>query len=188
MIYMNNGKTNLASYNCDWHNCGGSGLKIKIWYFFNALFMRNTLCPFMGIKRSLLRMFGAQIGTGVWIKPGVNVKYPWNLTIGNNVWIGENVWIENNEPVTIGDNVAISQNAVLLCGNHNYKKTTFDLMVGKITLKEGSWVGAGAMVCPGVTIHSHAVLSVCSVATKDLEAYSIYQGNPAVKVRDRVIE
>ena len=174
MIYMNNGKTNLASYNCDWHNCGGSGLKIKIWYFFNALFMRNTLCPFMGIKRSLLRMFGAQIGTGVWIKPGVNVKYPWNLTIGNNVWIGENV--------------AISQNAVLLCGNHNYKKTTFDLMVGKITLKEGSWVGAGAMVCPGVTIHSHAVLSVCSVATKDLEAYSIYQGNPAVKVRDRVIE
>lgn len=150
--------------------------------------MRNTLCPFMGIKRSLLRMFGAQIGTGVWIKPGVNVKYPWNLTIGNNVWIGENVWIENNEPVTIGDNVAISQNAVLLCGNHNYKKTTFDLMVGKITLKEGSWVGAGAMVCPGVTIHSHAVLSVCSVATKDLEAYSIYQGNPAVKVRDRVIE
>lgn len=61
-------------------------------------------------------------------------------------------------------------------------------MVGKITLKEGSWVGAGAMVCPGVTIHSHAVLSVCSVATKDLEAYSIYQGNPAVKVRDRVIE
>ena len=188
MIYMSNGKTNLASYNCNWHNCGGSGLKIKIWYFFNALFLKNPLCPFMGIKRHMLRLFGAKIGKGVWIKPGVNVKYPWNLTIGNNVWIGENVWIENNEPVSIGDNVVISQKAMLLCGNHNYKKTTFDLMVGKITLEDGSWVGAGAMVCPGVTLRSHAVLTVCSVATKDLEAYSIYQGNPAVKVRDRIIE
>ena len=117
-------KVDLNSYNCSWHNCGAGSFKIKMWYLFNALFLRNILCPFVGIKRCVLKMFGAKIGKNVLIKPGVNVKYPWNLAIGNNVWIGENVWIENNESVTIGDNVTISQNALILCGNHNYKKTS----------------------------------------------------------------
>ena len=76
------------------------------------------------------------------IKPSVNIKYPWRLTIGSFVWIGEGVWIDNLENVVIGDNVCISQGAMLLCGNHNYKKTTFDLIVGSITLEDGVWVGA----------------------------------------------
>jgi putative colanic acid biosynthesis acetyltransferase WcaF len=60
-------------------------------------------------------------------------------------------------------------------------------MVGNITLEEGSWVGAKSTVCPGVTLHTHAVLSVGSVATCDLEPYTIYQGVPAKKVRERVV-
>jgi len=52
-------------------------------------------------------------------------------------------------------------------------------------LEDGVWLGAQSVVCPGVTCGSHSVLSVGSVATKDLEAYSIYQGNPAAKVRER---
>jgi putative colanic acid biosynthesis acetyltransferase WcaF len=74
---------------------------------------------------------------------------------------------------------------MLLCGNHNYKKESFDLMTGKIIIEDGVWIGAKAIVCPGVTCHSHSVLSVGSVATKDLDANSIYQGNPAVKIKSR---
>jgi putative colanic acid biosynthesis acetyltransferase WcaF len=48
-------------------------------------------------------------------------------------------------------------------------------------------VGAGAIVTLGVTLHSHAVLAVGSVATKNLDAHMIYQGNPAVVVRERII-
>ena len=109
-------------------------------------------------------------------------------TIGNYVWIGENVWIDNLVEVSIGDNVCISQGAMLLCGNHNYKKATFDLMVGKIMIEEGAWVGAQSVVCPNVTIHSHAVLAVGSVASHHLEGYAVYQGNPAIKVRERNIQ
>jgi putative colanic acid biosynthesis acetyltransferase WcaF len=125
------------------------------------------------------------VGKGVIIKPRVNIKYPWKLTIGNQVWIGENVWIDNLGLVSIGNNVCISQGAMLLCGNHNYKKTSFDLMVGDIVLEEGVWIGAHAVVCPGVKCYSHAVLAVKSVATSNLESYSIYQGNPAMKVKAR---
>ncbi len=57
-----------------------------------------------------------------------------------------------------------------------------------ITLADGVWIGAKAVVCPGVRCDSHAVLSVLSVANTHLEAYTIYQGNPAKPVRTRVIE
>lgn len=76
----------------------------------------------IGFKIWMLRKFGAKIGKGVFIKPLVNIKYPWNLDIGDYTWIGENVWIDNLTQVKIGSNVCISQGAMLLCRNHNYKK------------------------------------------------------------------
>lgn len=180
-------KTDLSSYNNSWFSTGGGRLKSLLWYFTNVLFFMNPLNPVSVIKVSLLRLFGAKIGKGVVIKPSVNIKYPWNLSIDDYTWIGENVWIDNLVQVTIGSNVCVSQGAMLLCGNHNYKKSTFDLMVGKIVLEDGCWVGAQSVVCPGVTLHSHAVLGVASVANKNLDAYTIYQGNPAQMVRKRGI-
>lgn len=141
----------------------------------------------MALKVALLRLFGAKIGQSVTIKPGVNVKYPWFLAIGNHVWIGEEVWIDNLTQVTIHDNVCLSQGAMLLTGNHDYRRRAFDLVVKPITLEEGVWIGAKAVVCPGIHCHSHALLAVGSVATRPLEAYGIYQGNPAVWVRKREI-
>ena len=60
-------------------------------------------------------------------------------------------------------------------------------MVKEITLEDGVWIGAKAVVCPGVTAFSHAMLTVASVATKNLEAYSIHSGNPAIMLKQRVI-
>lgn len=179
-------KTDLSQYDNSWYRPGAPWKRL-LWYFANVLVMKTSWLPNAGLKVRLLRAFGAKIGTGVNIKPCVNVKYPWMLEIGNYTWIGENVWIDNLARVKIGSNVCISQGAMLLCGNHNYKKATFDLIVGEITLEDGSWVGAQSVVCPGVTLHSHAVLGVNSVANHDLEPYSIYQGNPAQKVRTRNI-
>lgn len=168
---------------------GGAGvLKRVSWYLVNVIFFLNPLNPVSGIKVFLLRAFGARVGMGVFIKPNVNIKYPWRLKIGNNVWIGEKVWIDNLAPVEIRDNVCLSQGAMLLTGNHDYKKITFDLILGPILLEEGVWIGAQAVVCPGVLCRSHSILSVGSVATKKMEPFTIYQGNPAVAVRERKIE
>lgn len=180
-------RTDLHLYDNTWYNPGGGSLKRVLWYFANILFLMNPLNPISSVKIRLLRCFGAKIGKGVVIKPSVNIKYPWNLSIGDYTWIGENVWIDNLVQVTIGSNVCVSQGAMLLCGNHNYKKSTFDLMVGKIVLENGCWVGAQSVVCPGVTLHSHAVLGVASIANKNLDAYTVYQGNPAQMVRKRII-
>lgn len=180
-------KVDLTSYNNSWYKPGGR-LKIIVWYWVNELVLKNTLLPFSKLKVIVLYCFGAKIGRGVTIKPGVSIKYPWFLEIGNHCWIGENVWIDNLSYVSIADNVCISQGAMLLCGNHDFKAPTFDLITGPITLEEGSWVGAKSIVCPGVTLKSHSILSVGSVANRDLDPYCIYKGNPAIKVKDRKIK
>lgn len=169
----------LSEYDNSWYNPGGNALKRFCWYFTNALFLKNHLNPVSGFKAALLRLFGAKVGKGVVIKPGVNVKYPWLLEIGDYSWIGEDVWIDNLAKVSIGSNCCISQGAMLLCGNHNFRSETFDLIVKPITIEDGAWVGAQSVVCPGVTVKEDAVLSVGSVATKSLEPATIYQGNPA---------
>ena len=184
---MNSEKTELSSFNNDWYDHGASSLKLILWQLTSGLFFINHFSFFSGLKVTILRLFGARIGKGVVIKQAVKIKYPWLLEIGNHVWIGEGVWIENHSKVILGNNCCISQGGMLLCGNHNYSKNTFDLMTEPITLEEGVWIGAHAVVCPGTICKSHAVVTVNSVASGTLEEYSIYRGNPAQKTRDRII-
>ncbi len=179
-------KTDLSKYKTVWHD---ERPTIKIlWYFVNALFFLNPLNPIISLKVFLLQLFGAKIGKGVMIKPRVNIKYPWLLEIGDYVWIGENVWIDNLGKVKIGNNSCISQGAILLTGNHDYKKFTFDLIVREIILEDGVWIGARAIVCPGVACGSHSFLTAGSVAVKNMEPFTVYQGNPAVSIKKREIE
>ena len=179
--------TNLGKYDNSWYK-PGHPVKRWSWYLFNILFFKTSLFPLYRFKVFLLRLFGARIGHNVLLKPLVNIKYPWFLEIGDNVWIGENVWIDNLAKVSIGNNVCLSQTCLLLTGNHDYTKTTFDLMVKPIVLEDGVWIGAGAVVCGGTVCRNHAVVTVGSVATGELEAMSVYRGNPAVKIKERIIK
>ena len=181
-------KTDLSKYDNSWYKQAKSFIILIIWYYTNLFFFRNPYFPFVGFKPKILKLFGAKVGKGVVVKPSVNIKYPWLLEIGEYTWIGEGVWIDNLAMVKIGANVCLSQGAMLLCGNHNYKKSTFDLIVGDITLEDGVWIGAKSIVGPSVHCASHAVLAVNSVASSDLKAYSIYRGNPAEYVKERVKE
>jgi putative colanic acid biosynthesis acetyltransferase WcaF len=179
-------KTDLSKYDNSWYHPGRKVVCI-VWYFVNVLFFVSHIFPFSGLKIRLLQLFGSKVGVGVMIKPGVNIKYPWKLVIGDYSWIGEDVWIDNLEQVIIGSNACISQGALLLTGNHDYKKSSFDLITGEITLEDGVWIGAKSIVGPGVRCGSHSILAVGSFTSKDLDAYGIYQGNPAVKIRNREI-
>ncbi len=180
-------KTDLSAYN-NWSYSSGAGrIRRIVWFYINALIFKTSILPFNRIKVCLLRLFGAQIGKGVVIKPCVNIKYPWLLCIGDHSWLGENVWIDNLVMINIGKNVCLSQGAILLTGSHDYKDVAFRLITGRIVLEDGVWIGAAAIVNRGITASSHAVLTAGSVAVKDLEPYSIYQGNPARLIRLRSI-
>src|SRR5471030_2876449 len=177
----------LSRYTAGKFDRGAGVLKESLWLVVSLLLFR--LCPFSfsALKCSVLRAFGARIGRNVTIKPQVKITFPWKLTVGDNVWLGEECWLLNLERVVIGSNVCISQCAFLCTGSHDYKKTTFDLITRPIKLEDGVWIGAACWVGPGVTMESHSILTAGSVATKNIDASGIYRGNPAVRVKQRVI-
>lgn len=175
----------LAAFSAAGFDKGAGLLKQTAWYFVNALIVRASWNPFMGIKIALLKMFGARIGRGLIIKNNVNIKFPWKLTIGDDCWIGEGVWIDNLDMVTIGNDVCISQGAMLLTGNHDYTQPSMPYRNAPIRIDSGAWIGAKAVLCPGVNVYANAILTVGSVATTDMQPATIYQGNPAKEIRKR---
>jgi putative colanic acid biosynthesis acetyltransferase WcaF len=183
---MNN-TTDLSKFNLGDYRPGNK-LVIFSWSLINYFIFNSALPWPQSFKSALLRLFGAKVGQGLVLKIKVRIKYPWRLIIGDHCWIGEDVWIDNLEQVTIGNHVCLSQGALLLTGNHDYSKPDFPYRLGKITLEDGTWIGACSVVCPGVTARSHAILTVNSVATRDMEPWMIYSGNPAIPVRNRKMD
>jgi putative colanic acid biosynthesis acetyltransferase WcaF len=166
---------------------GRPWLVIALWHFIGSPLVRSNWLPVSSVKAALLRVFGARIGTGAYIKPGVKVKFPWYLSVDDYCWLGEDVWIDNLAPVTIGSHVCISQGAYLCTGNHDWSSPNMRLFRKPITLQDGSWVGARAIVGPGTVVGFGAIVTAGSVLTKNVPAGQVWAGNPASYTRDRIV-
>ncbi|MEO1621954.1 MAG: WcaF family extracellular polysaccharide biosynthesis acetyltransferase [Cyanobacteria bacterium J06632_3] len=166
---------------------GASLIKQLLWYYIGSPLVMSYWLPMSGIKVRILRQFGASIGDGVRIKPGVRIKFPWRLIVADHCWLGEGAWIDNLAPVTLGSNVCLSQGTYLCTGNHDWSKPTFDLRLGPISIEQSAWIGARAVVGPGVTVGEGAVLTLNSVASRSLESWQVYVGNPCQSIKKRTI-
>ncbi len=175
----------LADYDNSWYQPGRSRLWQAAWFLLGLPVLRSALVPSSALRVKLLRLFGAHIGDGVVIKPGVQVKYPWHLHVGDHCWLGEACWIDNLTTVRIGSNVCISQGAYLCTGNHDWADPTFGLMVAPITLGDGAWAGARSVLMPGVELGAGAIAGAGSVVSKNIPAFEIHAGNPAQFARHR---
>lgn len=158
-----------------------------LWHFVEIATLLNPLLTSYGVKRGVLRLFGARVGANVIVKPLVHVKYPWRLVVGDNSWIGERAWIDNMEDVVIGANVVVSQGAYLCTGNHDWADPGMPLAPRSIFVGDGAWIGAMSRVAPGVRVGDDSVLVLGAVALHDTSSGGIYAGNPATRVRDRKI-
>ena len=104
----------------------------------------------------MLRLFGARIGDGVLIKPGLHVKYPWRLTVGDDCWLGERAWIDNMEDVVLASDVVLSQGAYLCTGNHRLGRSgdAARAAASRSPSSTAPWIGAFAKVAPGTTVRA----------------------------------
>jgi putative colanic acid biosynthesis acetyltransferase WcaF len=175
----------LETYTVGSYTCGASFLQQTAWHFLGTPLLRSYLIPFSSFKVLLLRSFGAKIGQGVRIKPGVKIKFPWRLIVGDYVWIGEDSWIDNLANVTIESNVCISQGVYLCTGNHDWIQADFALKTEPIYIESSSWLAAKCIVGPGVRLGKGAILTLGGVAVKSLEPMTIYAGNPAQAIKIR---
>lgn len=177
----------LSRFDNSWYNPGRSSLLRTLWFLIGQPLLRCSILPSSSFRVALLRLFGASIGRAVVIKPGVRVKYPWLLEIGDYSWIGEDTWIDNLATVRIGSHVCVSQGAYLCTGNHDWTDPKFGLIVQPIALHDCSWIGAKSILCPGVILGKGAVAAAGSVVTKNIPAWEIYAGNPAIFLRSRTV-
>jgi putative colanic acid biosynthesis acetyltransferase WcaF len=166
---------------------GRTPLVEALWHFVGSPLVRSDLLPFSRIKCLVLRAFGAKIGAGVYIKPGLRVKFPWRLSVGDHSWLGERLWIDNLAQVAIGSHACISQDVYLCTGNHDWSHPNLKLHTRPIHLQDGCWVAARSMVCPGVTVGECAVVIGGSVVSGNVPPYEIHGGNPASFIRVRKI-
>lgn len=175
----------LSRYDNSWYDPGRPALTRLLWLVFGLPVLRSSLPIPSRIRAAALRSFGARVGRGVVIKPGVAVKYPWHLTIGDHCWIGEQAWIDNLTTIRLDDHVCISQGAYLCTGNHDWTDPAFGLRVASIHLSRGSWVGARATLLPGSDLGEGAIAGAGSVVSGPIPAGEVHAGNPAQFVRRR---
>jgi len=168
----NTNAVDLSRFDNAWYHPGRSKLVQALWFFIGSPLVRCSVNPSSGLRRCVLRAFGATVGNGVVLKPGVRVKYPWRLRIGDHAWIGEDAWIDNLGDVEIGPNACVSQGAYFCTGNHDWSDPAFGLIVKGIRIGPGAWVGAKSVICPGVELGENSIVAAGSVVMRSIPAGS----------------
>jgi putative colanic acid biosynthesis acetyltransferase WcaF len=133
----------------------------------------------------LLRLFGATLGPDCHFYPASRVWAPWNLHCADHVAAGDGVEIYNPSPMHLESHVILSQDCYLCGATHDYNDPAFPLLAYAMTVEPYAWICARASVAPGVRVGEGAVLGLGSVATRDLDPWTVYSGNPAQPVRQR---
>ena len=166
---------------------GRGALFVQLWWLVQALIVKPLPQMFYPVRRSLLRAFGAEIGSGVLIRPGVEITYPWKVTIGNNSWIGDDVTLYSLGPIAIGANTVISQNSYICAADHDCSDIRFPIRERPINIGEQVWIASDVWIGPGVTVADGVVVGARSTVTKDLPPGMICIGAPCKPIRPRVM-
>lgn len=165
---------------------GRSGFRVQLWWLVELSIFRMSPQFLYGWRVFLLRLFGAQIGNNVLIRPTVRVTYPWKVTIGDSAWIGDDVVLYSLGEIEIGSNSVVSQRSYICTGGHDYKIETFDIFSKKITIEPEVWVATDVFVAPGVTIGRGAVIGARSSVFSDMPSMMVCVGCPAKPVKPRL--
>ena len=156
-----------------------------VWGVARICLFRPSPRPFHAWRSGLLKIFGAQLGPRCHIYPGAQIWAPWNLVCAEQATIADGAVVYNPAIIRLGSHAIVSQDAYLCGATHDYEDPAFPLISSSIVLGDNSWICARATVQPGVTVGDGAVLALGSVATKNLDAWTVYGGVPARRLKAR---
>lgn len=162
----------------------------------NKLSLGRTVLIEDGVRINCLTKEGIHIGSNVTIKAstiidsGLLNNIGLGLIIGDNVGISQGCFIQASATVRIENNVIIGPGVMLFSENHQFN--AMDININEqgvtrepVTIKEGAWIGAKAIILCGVTVGKGSVIAAGSVVTKDVPDYAIYAGIPAKMIKVR---
>jgi putative colanic acid biosynthesis acetyltransferase WcaF len=155
------------------------------WQLTYLLFYRLSPTPLYAWRTMLLRFFGAKLGPGCRFYPSGKIWAPWNLVCQDCCTLADGAEIYNPSTIFLESHCVISQYAYICGATHDYNHPDFPMISYPMHLGAYSWICARALVSPGVNAGEGAVLGLGSVATRDLEPWTVYSGSPAVGVKAR---
>ncbi len=156
-----------------------------VWEFLSLLLFRYTPVPLHRWRCHLLRCFGAKIGASNFIYPTAKIWAPWLLTTEDVVTLGPGCEVYNPGGIHLGHHTIISQDAYLCGATHDYNSADFTYIKKPIRTEPYTWICARAIVLPGVTCGEGSVLGAGSVTSRNMDAWTVYAGNPAKSVKTR---
>lgn len=151
---------------------------VYLWAVCELLMVTNPWQVSSRLRVTILRAFGAHIGSGVVFRPRTRVKFPWKLRVGDHSWIGEGVWFHNQDWIRVGSDVVISQETFLTTGSHRHR-TDMALIVRAIDVEDGAWVTSRCMILGGSRIGRSSLIKPLSVVAGTVGPGEIWGGNPA---------
>ena len=107
------------------------------------------------------------------------------ISIGSNTVINRGVYLDGRAELTIGSNVNVSHQTLIQTLTHDHQDPHFISLEKPVVINDHVWIGARALICPGVTIGEGAVVGAGSVVTRNVDPYTIVVGNPATKIKMR---
>lgn len=146
---------------------------VYLWGLVELAVLRNPVQVSSALRTHALRLFGAHIGDGVLLRPGLRVRFPWKLRIGDSSWIGEDVWLHNQDELTIGRDVVVSQQTFVTTGTHAFRDD-MALTTRPVTIEDGAWVTARCTVLAGSRIGRSAVVVPATVVSGSVPPGSIW--------------
>lgn len=175
----------LSSFRTPPNFRGRSAAIVQVWWLVQSTLFACSPQFMYRWRNWLLRLFGAQIGKRVLIRPSVRITYPWKLTVGDFSWVGDHAELYTLGPIRIGRNAVVSQYCYLCTGSHDMTAQSFDIFAEAITVEDEAWVAAGVFVHPGVTIGKGSVVGARSIVRSSTAPYGLYAGEPLKLLRDR---
>jgi putative colanic acid biosynthesis acetyltransferase WcaF len=133
----------------------------------------------------VLKIFGANLSGMPFIHSTARIQIPWNLTMKHRACLGERANAYSLGKIEIQEGATIAQEAYLCTGTHDFNDPSLQLITKPITIGKNSFIGARAMILPGVSIGNRAIVGAMSVVSKDVPDHQIVAGNPAKKIGER---
>jgi putative colanic acid biosynthesis acetyltransferase WcaF len=149
-----------------------------LWHAFGIPLFRLSFHNWYALRRSILRLFGAEVSASSRLRPSAIITHPWNFSIGRESAVGDRALVDSTERVTIGDFCTVSQHAKLLTALAGAPPLPGLPQRAPIVLQDDAWVAADAMVLPGVTIKQGAILGARGCARESLAPWTIFGGDP----------
>ena len=156
-----------------------------VWGLTSFLLFRFSPKPLYAWRSFLLRCFGAKVGHGVHVYPGVKIWAPWNLKLEDESGIASGVILYSQGKITIGKRTVVSQGAHLVTGTHDYSDVGFPLITKPIHIGDYAWIATEAFIHPGVTIGAGCVIGARSVVNRDMPAWMVCAGHPCKPLKAR---